>query len=185
MNTRPIVGIRGSKARLPKPDGNGSPAGQEELARLSEEYFRTRNDQMRSKAAIAEMELQRRRGTLIDKKAVSDTVRYTLACFQRRVLLSPRTTARRLVTLGLVEEAKEFAVSEVLLKEAHDLLGELANLSEKAANRGVWLEDLARKELGIAEDVERQQFEPPRDQQEKARVRHEKRMEAQRQRRSR
>ena len=69
MRRPPTQGVAGAKPRLPKAEQNGEPSSKQELAKLSEEYLRARNEQMRAKAAVAAMELQRRRGELISKRA--------------------------------------------------------------------------------------------------------------------
>jgi hypothetical protein len=101
---------------MPKAEQNGE-VSKERLAKLSEEYLRTRNQQMRAKAAVAQMELERRRGLLIDKKWAFDSLAYLLVCFRQRALLSPWTIARRLVTLSLVDAANEYGISEAIREE--------------------------------------------------------------------
>ena len=70
---------------------------------------------MAAKAEIAAMELARRRGELISKKAAFESLSYILVCFRRRCRLAPRTIARRLVAWACAEPAKEHAVSLAVL----------------------------------------------------------------------
>ncbi len=142
---------------MPKAESNGEPASKEELARLSEEYLRTRNSQMASKAAIAEMELARRRGELISKKAAFASLSYLLVCFRQRTLLAHRTIAGRLARLGLIDDANEHRASEVIGEEIRGLLTELANLPTKVTNPD-WLRELERENAGTA--VEERQPTP-------------------------
>ena len=69
MRRPPTQGVARAKPRLAKAEQNGE-VSKETLAKLSEEYLRTRNEQMRAKAAVAQMEVERRRGMLIDKRAI-------------------------------------------------------------------------------------------------------------------
>jgi hypothetical protein len=156
MHRPPTQGIIGAKPRLPKTEANGLLASKEELARLSEEYLRTRNMQMASKAAIAEMELHRRRGELIDKKWAFASLSYILVCFRQRVLLAPAAIAQQLVTLGLVDSEKAHATSEAIRKDIHNLLTELANLPDKVTNPN-WLAELERENVGATSSAERKQ----------------------------
>ena len=156
MSTHPTLGIAGSKPRLPKSEGNGSPASKEELSALNHEYLRSRNSQMASKSALAEMELARMRGALLDKKWVYDSVAYVVTCWRQRCLLSPRTFTTRLVASGLIDAANEHGVLMALDAGMRELLTELANLELKATNPN-WLRTLERKEIGTEDEPERQQ----------------------------
>ena len=85
MSTHPTLGVPGSKPRMPKAEQNGSPASKEELSALNHEYLRSRNSQMASKVEISAMELARRRGELLDKKLVYDSVAYVVTVFANTV----------------------------------------------------------------------------------------------------
>jgi hypothetical protein len=115
---------------------------------------------MASKAAISAMELARRRGELIPKREVKDMISYALACFRQRTLLSYRNIARRLVTMGLADSAKEHAVSQVVQEEAHSLLNELGRMPE-AVNPEAGLRALEFEELGL--EAERKPQQHPGD----------------------
>ena len=110
MRRPPTQGVAGAKPRLAKAEQNGE-VSKETLAKLSEEYLRTRNEQMRAKAAVAQMEVERRRGMLIDKRWARDTLSYISVCFRQRTLLAPRLISRRLVTLALIDPAQEHATA--------------------------------------------------------------------------
>ena len=156
MSTHPTLGVPGSKPRMPKAEQNGSPASKEELSALNHEYLRSRNSQMASKAEISAMELARRRGELLDKKWVYDSVAYVVTVFRQHCLLAPSITARQLVARGLVDAANEHGVFVALDAGMRELLTELANLHLKATNPN-WLHELERKETGSTEDAERRQ----------------------------
>ena len=68
MSRHPHLGVPKSKPRLAGAEPNGGPASKEEIARLSAEYLRTRNEQMRAKALSAQMKLAKERGELISKE---------------------------------------------------------------------------------------------------------------------
>ena len=169
MSVHPTLGVLKSKPRLVKSGGNGA-SSKEVLAKLSEDYLRARNEQMRSKSEIAAMDLSRRRGLLIDKKAAFDSLSYILVCFQRRALLMPRISAQRLVTVGLVDPAQEHAIAEAIAADMRGVLTELANMPGKVTNPESWLKELESEELGIT-SVERQQT-PDEHKRQQARVVH-------------
>ena len=178
----PHIGISGAKPRIPKPDGNGAAATKEALARLSEDYLRARNDQMASKAAIAAMELARRRGELIDKRWAFDSLSYVLVCYRQKALLAHRTIARRLVRLGFIDAANEHGAAMVLDEEIRLLLAELANMPDKVTDPN-WLRKLEQENVG-ADTVERQST-PREHQREQARVTHRRAMKTEAKRRQR
>lgn len=68
MSQHPTQGVKGSKPRLPKIEGNGQPNSKAEMQRLSREYLVHRNSQMRSKAEMAQTLMAERRGELIPKR---------------------------------------------------------------------------------------------------------------------
>jgi hypothetical protein len=146
MSVHPTLGVAGAKPRLPKAESNGEPASKAELARLSQEYLRSRNLQMAAKTAVAQMELERRRAELIPKKAVKDMIGYTLVCFRQRTLLSYRNIAQRLRNLNLIAAENEHTISLVIQEEARSLLNELGRMSE-AVDPESGLKELAREEF--------------------------------------
>jgi hypothetical protein len=156
MSTHPTLGIAGAKPRLSKSEGNGSPASKEELSALNHEYLRSRNSQMASKSALAEMELRRRMGELIPKKEVRATVQYALVCFRQRCLGAHRAVVQRLISLRLIEPHSEHAASQAVMTELRAVLAELDGLDTKASDPSSSLAELERKELGFTER-ERQQ----------------------------
>jgi hypothetical protein len=98
MARHPTQGVEGAKPRIPAgATPNGSPASKEEFAKLSEEYLRTRNLQMGAKAAVAAMELQRRRGELIPRRMAGLEAAFLLTAFRQNLLGSPVAIARELV----------------------------------------------------------------------------------------
>jgi hypothetical protein len=181
MSRHPHLGVPKSKPRLPDIEPNGEPASKEEIAKLSEEYLRTRNSQMASKAEISALELARRRGELISKQLAFASLSYLLVCFRQRTLLAPRAIARRLVSLKLVEPENEHAVSEAIRHDIHALLRDLAHLPEKVTNPN-WLAEFERENVGTGS--ERQQTPGEiKAQAAKAKVRAARKIETQRARR--
>jgi hypothetical protein len=156
MHRPPTQGVEGSKPRLPNTEANGEPASKEEIQRLSREYLITRNRQMSAKAFMAETQAAKQRGELIDKKWAFDSLSYLLVCFRQRTLLAPRIIARRLVSLGLADDANEHAISRAIESDIHGLLTELSHLPEKVTNPD-WFEELERENGGTTPSVERQQ----------------------------
>ena len=136
MSRHPHLGVSGAKPRLPKAEPNGEPASKEEIARLSAEYLRTRNEQMRAKALSAQMKLAKERGELISKELVSRQAAFIFTSLRQSVLNFPSTYARQMVGLTDPRQAKE-----ALTKTAHEFLIELSNFPEKCADPG-WLETL-------------------------------------------
>ena len=169
MSTHPTLGVPGSKPRMPKAEQNGE-TSKEALAKLSAEYLRSRNSQMRAKSALVEMELARRRGELLDRKWVYDSVAYVVTCWRQRCLLSPRTFTSRLVQKGLVDTANEHGVLMLLDAGMRELLTELAHLEYKATDPN-WLKTLEKENVGITES-ERQPTTPQEHQREQARIEH-------------
>ena len=147
----PHPGVAGSKPRAPV-SGNGS-SGKEEFARLSREYLEIRNRGQAAKAFMAETQASRVRGELIDKKWAFDSLAYLMVVFRQRTLLAHRAIARRLVTLGLIDDANEHAVSMTIAEDIRSLLNELAHLPDKATDPG-WLKKLEREELGADDKAE-------------------------------
>jgi hypothetical protein len=136
MSRHPHLGVSGAKPRLPKAEPNGEPASKEEIARLSAEYLRTRNEQMRAKALSAQMKLAKERGELISKELVSRQAAFIFTSLRQSVLNFPSTYARQMVGLTDPRQAKE-----ALTKTAHEFLTELSNFPEKCIDPG-WLETL-------------------------------------------
>jgi hypothetical protein len=126
---------------MPKAEPNGEPASKEELARLSAEYLTIRNRGQLAKTRAAEMQLAKERGELINRKLAYSQLAYLLVIFRQKTLLAPVSIARRLVSLSLVEPAKEHSVSEAIREDVHALLHELADLPQRVTDEH-WLETL-------------------------------------------
>jgi hypothetical protein len=85
----PVQELKNSKPRF-RPKGKIPEITRERLSKLSEEYLRVRNEQMRNKQLSAQMALAKERGELIPKR---------LACLQAAFYPSvehSRTPSRRL-----------------------------------------------------------------------------------------
>ena len=172
MSRHPHLGVRKSKPRMPKAEPNGEPTSKEEIAKLSEEYLRARNSQMASKAAVAEMELARRRGELISKEWAFASLSYLLVCLRREVLSVPGAWAPRLAGLTVEE------VTARLREMTHAWLTAVANLPERVTDPD-WLKTVATEEEQAA--GVRQQTPPEiKREQARAKVRRQKKTEVMR-----
>jgi hypothetical protein len=133
MHGHPTLGVKNAKPRLSsRPD--------QKIGKLSEEYLRHRNDQMRTKNLAAQMLLAERRGELIERRLVERQAAFLLLSLRQRVLAVPDRLARQLVGITDVKKAK------AILKEAMlALLTELADLPSKVTNPR-WLDEVAAEE---------------------------------------
>ena len=136
MSRHPHLGVPKSKPRLAGAEPNGEPASKEEIARLSAEYLRARNEQMRAKALSAQMKLAKERGELISKELVSRQAAFIFTSLRQSVLNFPSKYAHRILNLTDARQAQD-----VLARAAHEFLEELASFPEKCVNPG-WLETL-------------------------------------------
>jgi hypothetical protein len=136
MSQHPHTGIPGAKPRLPETPSNGSPASKEALARLSAEYLRSRNAQLASKAAMAEMELQRRRGALIGRYDAKVALGFLLTGLRQRLMSLPYALPRRMVGQS------EHAIGRLLDEEMRAALRDIASWPDKMARPG-WAEEIA------------------------------------------
>ena len=84
------------------------------------------------------MEADRARGELISLKLVRLQVAYALTIFRQKTLLAPAAAARRLVTLELVDPAKEHSVAEAIREDIYALLNDLASLPGQVSDPS-WL----------------------------------------------
>ena len=123
MPRHPTQGVPGSKPRLPKFRGNGQPSNKAEMQRLSRESLASRNRQMEAKAYLAEMEAQRRRGELLDKRRIAVEIGDVFVAFRTEVLSFPARYAAQMVGLRDEHEAKQ-----TLTKAAHEFLIRLSEL---------------------------------------------------------
>ena len=83
MHKHPTDGVAGAKPRVP------GEVSQAELSALNHEYLEARNRQMASKAAVVEMALAERQGTLISKRMAKLEVSFILNSFRQRVMAEP------------------------------------------------------------------------------------------------
>ena len=124
MSQHPTQGVAGSKPRLPKIEGNGQPTNKVEMQRLSREYLVHRNRQMEAKAFLAEMEAQRRRGELLDKRRIAAQIGDVFVALRQAILNFPPRYASQMVGLRNEHEAKQ-----ILTTAAHEFLTALSGLS--------------------------------------------------------
>jgi hypothetical protein len=129
MRGHPTLGVKNAKPRLSSKPGP-------QIGKLSEEYLRVRNQQMRTKNLTAEMLLAERREQLIEKRLVEQQAAYLLVALRQAILNTPQTYCRRI--LGL-EDAAE--ASRILREMAVSVLNEIKDLPSKAVNPN-WLEEL-------------------------------------------
>jgi hypothetical protein len=133
MHGHPTLGVKNAKPRLSsRPDPK--------IGKLSEEYLRHRNDQMRTKNLAAQMLLAERRGQLIEKRLVERQAAFLLLSLRQRVLAVPDRLARQLVNIPEDNTARTILRSAMLA-----LLDELADLPNKATNPR-WLDEVAAEE---------------------------------------
>jgi phage terminase Nu1 subunit (DNA packaging protein) len=121
-------GVKAAKPRL-KP-------AKEELPELSREYLLIRNEQMRTKNLMAEMQLAERRGELIEKRLVEAQAVYLIVALRQAVLNVPQTWCRRLT--GVNDAAQ---VSKILREMAVSILNEIKDLPSKVTDPH-WLREL-------------------------------------------
>jgi hypothetical protein len=124
MSQHPTQRVAGSKPRLPKIEGNGQPTNKVEMQRLSREYLVHRNRQMEAKAFLAEMEAQRRRGELLDKRRIAAQIGDVFVALRQAILNFPPRYASQMVGLRNEHEAKQ-----ILTTAAHEFLTALSGLS--------------------------------------------------------
>src|SRR5258705_9759877 len=133
MHGHPVQGVKNAKPRL---SSRPSP----KIGKLSEEYLRHRNEQMRTKNLAAQMLLAERRGQLIEKRLVERQAAFLLLSLRQRVLAVPDRLARQLVNVAEVNKAKAILRDAMLA-----LLTELADLPSQVTNPR-WLDELAEEE---------------------------------------
>ena len=122
MHGHPTLGVKGAKPRL---SSRPSP----KIGKLSEEYLRVRNAQMRTKNLTAEMVLAERRGELIEKSLAERQAAYLLVALRGAILNTPQTYCRRILGLNDASEA-----SRILREMAFSLLNEIKDLPGKVTN---------------------------------------------------
>jgi len=82
MHGHPTLGVKNAKPWLSsRPD--------QKIGKLSEEYLRHRNDQMRTKNLAAQMLLAKRRGELIEKRLVERQAAFLLLSLRQRIVAVP------------------------------------------------------------------------------------------------
>ena len=75
MHSHPTLGVKNAKPRLSSKPGP-------KIGKLSEEYLKIRNAQMRTKNLTAEMQLAERREELIEKRLVERQAAYLLVALR-------------------------------------------------------------------------------------------------------
>ena len=133
MHGHPTLGVKNAKPRLSSKPGP-------QIGKLSEDYLRIRNAQMRTKNLAAQMQLAGRRGELIEKRSVEQQAAHLLVALRQAILNVPQTWCRRL--LGLNDAAQ---VQRILREMALSLLGELKDLPAKVTNPD-WLDEIVEQD---------------------------------------
>ena len=129
MHGHPVQGVKNAKPRLSSRPGP-------KIGKLSEEYLRHRNEQMRTENLAAQMLLAERRGQLIEKRLVERQAAFLLLSLRQRILAVPDRLARQLVNIADAKEARTILRDAMLA-----LLTELADLPSKVTNPR-WLDEL-------------------------------------------
>ena len=133
MHGHPVQGVKNAKPRLSSRPGP-------KIGKLSDEYLRHRNDQMRIKNLAAQMLLAEIRGQLIEKRLVERQAAFLLLSLRQRVLAVPDRLARQFVNIPDVNKARTILRDAMLA-----LLTELADLPSKVTNPR-WLDEVATEE---------------------------------------
>jgi hypothetical protein len=179
-----MQGIEGAKPRLPAAE-NGQ-VTKEELSALNHEYLRTRNSAMASKAAVAAMELQRRRGELISKHMARLEAAFLVTALRQRMQAEPAPLARRLVAGGFLEEKHLHAVGEMIKATLLAMLVEFAELPGKLGDPN-WQDQIDADLRARVDGAGARETDTPsraKAQAAKAEIRAARRLEQQRQRRA-
>ena len=132
MHRPPTQGIPGAKPRLP---GNGASASKEALAKLSEQYLRSRNAQLASKVEMAEMELARRRGEPISRYDARLRLGFLLTGLRQRLMSLPYSLPRLLVG------KTEHEIGRIIDAEMRSALRDIATWPDKMARPG-WSKEI-------------------------------------------
>jgi hypothetical protein len=127
MHGHPTLGVKSAKPRLSSRPG-------EEIGKLSEDYLRVRNRQMRTKAQTAEMILAKQREDLIQKDLVAKQAAFLLVSLRQKILMIPHSYARRIVGLTEVDQA-----SKILRDMSVAILNDIKNLPQQVTDPH-WLE---------------------------------------------
>ena len=93
------------------------------MQRLSREYLASRNRQMEAKAYLAEMEAQRKRGELLDKRRIAAQIGDVFVALRQEILNFAPQYASRMVGLRDEHQAKQ-----TLTTAAHEFLIRLSEL---------------------------------------------------------
>jgi hypothetical protein len=133
VHGHPVQGVKNAKPRLSSRPGP-------KIGKLSDEYLRHRNDQMRTKNLAAQMLLAEIRGQLIEKRLVERQAAFLLLSLRQRVLAVPDRLARQFVNIPDVNKARTILRDAMLA-----LLTELADLPSKVTNPR-WLDEVAAEE---------------------------------------
>jgi hypothetical protein len=131
MHGHPTLGVKNAKPRLSSRPGP-------QIGKLSEEYLRVRNEQMRLKKLTAEMQLAERRGELIEKRLVEAQAAYLVVAMRQKILTLPQH-ARKF--LGLTDAQ----ASKILRELVISILNEIAHLPEQVTDPN-WLQALERQD---------------------------------------
>jgi hypothetical protein len=100
MHGHPTQGVKNAKPRLSSKPGP-------QIGKLSEDYLRIRNAQMRAKTQTAEMTLAHARGQLVERRLIERQAAFLLIAMRQKILNLPTTYARRMVGLKDTSAAKK------------------------------------------------------------------------------
>ena len=134
-----VRGAGGAGTKKAKPPRLSSKPGPE-ITRLSEEYLRVRNEQMKAKNQTARMLLAKARGEVIEKTLVERQASFLLVALRQKILAVPDTLSRKLVNIPDPAQVRR------ILREAMlNLLNELQDLPSKVTDQH-WLRTLEAEE---------------------------------------
>ncbi len=133
MHGHPTIGVKNAKP----PRLSSKPGPQ---IRLSEQYLRERNEQMRSKNLTAQMLLAKARVELILRTLVEKQAAYLLVSLRQKILGVPDQLCRRIVNLSDPAQARR-----ILRKSMLSLLNELQDLPSQIADPN-WLQTIEEKD---------------------------------------
>jgi hypothetical protein len=133
MHGHPTIKVKNAKP----PSLSSKPGPQ---IRLSEQYLRERNEQMRSKNLTAQMLLAKARVELILRTLVEKQAAYLLVSLRQKILGVPDQLCRRIVNLSDPAQARR-----ILRKSMLSLLNELQDLPSQIAVPN-WLQKIEEKD---------------------------------------
>jgi hypothetical protein len=126
LGTQPTTGVKGAQPNLPTRETFTT--AKQELPELSRSHLQTRNRQMASKAALAEVTLLEKKQILLPKALVTLQLGILLTGMRQHILGFVSTLPHRLIG------TTEHEMSIILRAELHRLLKDLAQWPSRAVD---------------------------------------------------